>query len=153
MKKTPAKIEKFVKENNCVCFNVRKISRLVTQIYDEAFRSTGFKATQIAVLFSVNDLSPVTISQLAKAMTTDRTTISRNLKPLQREDLVTIELGTDKRQKNLCITTKGKDLAAEILPLWEKCQEQLFSTVGNERLANLLSELADISSIIQGGSG
>ncbi|WP_372366056.1 MarR family winged helix-turn-helix transcriptional regulator [Candidatus Uabimicrobium sp. HlEnr_7] len=149
MKKNSPKIDKFIKENNCVCFNVRKISRLVTQVYDEAFRSTGFKATQIAVLFSVSDLSPITISQLAQAMTTDRTTISRNLKPLQREHLVLIKPGEDKRQKNIHITTKGKKLVEEILPLWKKCQQKLFSAIGDERLAKILSELADISSIIQ----
>ena len=87
-------------DNKCICFNLRKAARVITQIYDEAFRPTGFRSTQMPLLVATAALGPVTVNRLAEAVVMDRTTLTRNLKPLEKQGLLrvkTVELNSLRR--------------------------------------------------------
>ena len=73
---------------NCTCFNLRKAARAVTQAYDEALKLQGLRATQISILAMLSELGPVTMTNLADQLVMDRTTLTRNLKPLLSDNLV-----------------------------------------------------------------
>ena len=74
----------------CVCANLRKASRLISQTYDEFFRPSGLKATQFALLMTVRGFGRATVSKLANWAIMDRTTVTRNLKLLEKKEFVKI---------------------------------------------------------------
>ncbi len=82
---------------SCVCYNLRKASRFITRLYDEFLKSSGIQATQLTILLGTKILQPVTLKKLSKASMMDRTTLSRNLKPLEKNRLVGVEPGQDRR--------------------------------------------------------
>ena len=75
-------------------------------------------------------------------MVMDRTTLTRNLQPLLKRDLVAIAPGEDRRVRNVQLTAKGKRLLEMALPLWSKAQSQLVEGLGQDRWANLLGDLS-----------
>ena len=102
-------IESFANESPCICFNLRKASRAITHIYDGMFKHIGITASQAAILFALQTVGPMTISELAMAMATDRTTITRNLKPIDREGLVHIEANIEAIKEALEQETKKRE--------------------------------------------
>ncbi len=94
----------------CTSFNTRKITRVITQIFDEAFKKIGFRGTQFTPLVMIFARGPVTVNKLSGYLVMDRTTLGRNLKPLQRDGLIEIKEGIDRRQKLISITDKGNSI-------------------------------------------
>jgi len=109
---------------SCVCYNLRKASRSITRLYDEFLKPSGILATQLTILLGTKILQPVTLKKLSKASMMDRTTLSRNLKPLEKNRLVGVEPGQDRRERiitrplknaNFCLSSrKAKILTAGI---------------------------------------
>ena len=116
---------------NCACRKVRTAARAVTRAYDEALRPVGLRATQLAVLVAVAMDDAISITALAKFMGMDRSTLTRNLRPLEKEGLVT--LGTEgwRRSRTLEITKMGRSRLREALPLWTKAQQALKKRLGD----------------------
>lgn len=125
----------------CVCFNLRRAARAITQRYDEAFRPTGLRATQISVLFPVQVLGPLTISRLAEATETDRTTLTRNLRLLERGGLIRTDRGDDRRERQVSITERGRAVLHRVHPSWERIQGRMVKRLGRLRLKRLLADL------------
>ena len=92
----------------CACFNLRKATRVVTQLYDEALKPAGLRSTQFAVLAATRALGPVSVNQLAEWIVMDRTTLTRNLKPLERDGLIAVRAGDDLRVRQVSLTAKGR---------------------------------------------
>ncbi len=128
----------------CVCFNLRKASRAVTQLYDAAVRPTGLRSTQLSLLGAIMAFGPVTITQLAEGLVTDRTTLTRNIRLLQRKGLIAPEPGTDRRQHRLIITDQGRHIMDRVYPMWKGVQGNLTKRLGAERLERLLSDLSTL---------
>src|SRR6266851_8021847 len=85
---------------DCNCFAVRSAARHVTQLYDQLLAPAGLRVTQFSILAKLKRLGPLTINALADEMVMDRTTLGRNVLPLQREGLIAIRRGlTDRRSK------------------------------------------------------
>ena len=131
-------------KEECVCFNLRKAARVITQLYDEAMRPTGFRATQLTILVTVMRMEPVSVTDLAEATLTDRTTISRNFKPLEKRGLIAIRLGQDRRSREVVLTSRGREILNRVLPYWKKAQGKVAQTVGRGRLDQLLRDLSDV---------
>lgn len=104
----------------CTCFNLRKATRTVTQLFDEAMRPTGLRATQFTLLAAIDSFGSVTIRQLSETLVMDRTTLTRNLKPLESQQLVKIVPGEDRRIRNLTLTDKGKKILKNPCPIGQK---------------------------------
>ncbi len=131
-------------KNACACLAVRKAARAITQFYDSYIQSFGLKPTQHSLLLAVYIADGVTISGLAHFMVMDRTTLTRNLKPLEKEGLLTVKPGQDKRTKKIIITRKGVNLLKKVTPAWESAQQELNRCIGNEKFGHLLKDMADI---------
>ncbi|MCU7934786.1 MAG: MarR family winged helix-turn-helix transcriptional regulator [Candidatus Thiodiazotropha sp. (ex Dulcina madagascariensis)] len=129
---------------DCTCFNIRKTSRVVTQVYDELMHETDLRGTQFTVLVMVAAFGPVTISLLADNLVMDRTTLTRNLKPLEKRGLLEIVPGEDRRTRAVQLMDAGHDMLSEALPLWREAQQKIAHFMGKERLDNLLGELRSL---------
>ncbi len=134
---------------NCTCLSLRKAARAVTQMYDEALRPSRLRATQLSLLFSVEHAGPRGITELAKMLVMDRTTLTRNLKPLLDQKLLEVIHGPDRRQRPIAITPKGRDALAGALPLWQEVQVRLADGLGRSRWRGLLGDLGDAVELAQ----
>src|SRR6516225_8484980 len=93
----------------CTCLAVRQAARHVTQFYDQFLATAGLRTTQFSILGKLRRLGPISINALAAEMVMDRTTLGRNMLPLEREGLIEIVPGrTDRRSKELVLTEAGK---------------------------------------------
>lgn len=133
--------ERFLSVPQCVCFNLRKTARWVTQLYDEALRPTGLRATQFSLLSVTNYLGTATINQIADVMVMDRTTLTRNLKPLESQGYLRIHPGKDRRQREVTLRAAGRRILDQALPLWEGAQTHVVQSLGKDRTSRLLKDL------------
>ena len=131
----------------CACFNIRKTARVITQLYDEELRPVGLRITQFALLMATWGLEPVTVTHLAKSGVMDRTTLTRNLRPLEKQGLIRIEPGGDRRERQVRLTARGQHALAKAFPLWEKAQARVARGFGQERLQRLFTELANLRTV------
>ncbi len=123
----------------------------MTQMYDEALRPSGLRATQLSLLFSVEHAGPRGITELATMLVMDRTTLTRNLKPLLDQKLLDVIHGPDLRQRPIAITPKGRDALARALPLWQEAQVRLADGLGRSRWRGLLGDLGDAVELARAG--
>lgn len=137
--------EQFLSVPQCVCFNLRKTARSVTQLYDEAFRPTGLRATQFSLLSVIRHLGTATINQLAEVMVMDRTTLTRNLKPLESQGYLRIHPGKDRRQREVTLLAAGRKVLEKAMPLWEETQAHVVQSLGKDRTSRLLKDLHHVT--------
>jgi DNA-binding MarR family transcriptional regulator len=116
---------------NCACHKARAAARAVTRAYDEALRPVGLRATQLAVLVAVAMNDAISINALAEFMGMDRTTLTRNLRPLEKEGLVGRSSEGWRRSRALAITNKGRLRLRQALPLWSRAQHALKKRLGD----------------------
>src|SRR5262249_47454436 len=121
----------------CACFTVRLASRAITSFYDAVLAPTGLRATQLIVLVGVFRGFGTTLTTLGKVLGMDRTSLSRNLRPLRRRGLVTTVPGTDRRRRTLQTTKRGERLLARTIPYWQRAQQHVVATVGADKGAPL----------------
>lgn len=116
---------------DCACFKVRHLARLITKAYDEALRPAGLRTTQLAVLSAVALANGMLmLTELARALGMDRTTLSRNLRPLERRGLVALSGEGYRRARTVELTDTGEQVLAEALPLWRNAQERFRNAIG-----------------------
>lgn len=135
--------------NLCVCANLRRASRAVTSLYDEFLRPSGLLATQYTLLSALAKQSSIAVSPLAELLGMDPTTLARNLKPLEREGLVQIVKGEDRRKRLVKLTAKGLDVQIKAVPLWEQAQAAIVNKIGQERWRTMLADWSDLRAIAQ----
>jgi DNA-binding MarR family transcriptional regulator len=131
----------------CACGNLRKAARAVTQLYDEALRPRGLRSTQFGILGATMALEPVTVTKLAESTVTDRTTLTRNLKLLERRGLLRIRPGNDRRERAVALTDRGREALAKAYPLWQKAQARIVKGLGEARWTALRGELSRVVSL------
>jgi len=132
----------------CANMNLRRASRLVGQFYDQHLQPSGLRATQFTLLVAIGRMGPISISALANSMGLERTTLTRNLRRLERDQLITIQGGTDARVRLLNLTDKASALITKTLPYWETAQTDLLNRFGKQRWEKLLTELNALSASI-----
>ena len=122
----------------CTCFRLRSLTRRVTQLYDRALAPSGLTVTQYSVLaHALRQGAAPTLSELAQLLYTDRTTLTRNVKPLADACLVKVGDGADARSKAVLVTAKGRGALRAARPLWKEAQARLRAQAGDRRLAAL----------------
>jgi DNA-binding MarR family transcriptional regulator len=131
----------------CACLKVRKAARAITNLYEEALRPSGLRATQFSLLMATRVMGPVTVVKLAQVMVMDRTTLTRNLEILENRGLITIKPGEDRREREINLTAGGMEVLTKAIPLWEEAQERVREGLGEERLQNLLGDLSEMVSL------
>ncbi len=126
----------------CNCFAVRSAARHVTQFYDQFLAPTGLRTTQFSVLVRLKRKGPLTINKLAEDMVMDRTTLGRNILPLERDGLIAIEPNeSDRRSKELHLTKAGEKRLQAGMKQWSRAQAQFESAFGPGRAADLRTML------------
>ena len=123
IRKTIDKNRDYNKE--CLSFALKRCSRAITQIYDQNLSGTGIRSTQFNLLMAIATSETRTLTQLAKILVMDRTTLTRNIKPLEKLALIQSMPSKDKRSKSYSLTEKGSSLLSEALPIWERVQQQV----------------------------
>ena len=124
----------------CTCFKLRSLARRVTQLYDQALAPSGLKVTQYSVIGHArrrDGAAAPTVSELAQALVTDRTTLTRNLKPLVDAGFLKVGSGADARSKAVCVTPKGEAVFQAARPLWKLAQSRIRELAGVEQLVAL----------------
>lgn len=129
----------------CASLNFRRTARAVTRMYDAAMQASGVRSTQFAILIGIAKTQPVSIGVLAKVLVLDRTTLTRSLRLLQKEKLVTISARSTMRRKFLELTPAGERALERSLPLWRLVHAQFVSTVGSEYWLRLRGELESLA--------
>lgn len=134
----------------CACGNIRQAARAVTQLFDEALRPSGLRATQFGILAATMAMGPLTVTKLADVTVTDRTTLTRNLKLLAKKGLIRIQRGNDGREREVTLTERGRDALAKGYPFWQKAQAHVVKGLGEERWSALREGLAAVVSVTRG---
>lgn len=127
--------------SNCSCFNLRKATRVITQFYDHCLVPSGIRITQFSLLISMAAEPTQTLTQLATNLVMDRTTLTRNLKPLEKAGLIQSISAKDRRSKAYALTEKGQEVLKTAIPLWHNAQKKVIVLFGDERFQFILKEL------------
>lgn len=116
----------------------------MTTIYDDYMRSIGIRTTQMMLLMALELAGPVSVTCLSDFLMMDRTTLTRDMKLLEQQGLVSITKGEDRRKRYMALTSEGKALLAQALPLWEQAHTYVRTNLGEERHDSLLSHLSAV---------
>jgi DNA-binding MarR family transcriptional regulator len=109
--------------DRCLCLHTQRAARALTRRFDEAFRALGITSGQFSLLMALNRPEPPRVGDVASVLAMDRTTLTANLKPLERRRLVTVCADRDdKRVRRLALTAAGRSLLTRALPLWRRTQ-------------------------------
>ena len=131
---------------DCTCLAVRQAARHVTQLYDRHLAAAGLRTTQFSILVKLRRLGPMAINALAEAMVMDRTTLGRNILPLERDGLISIAPDVkDRRSKELRLTEAGAESLAAGYEGWKKAQKEFAAAFGDERAAGLRALLRQVT--------
>jgi DNA-binding MarR family transcriptional regulator len=130
----------------CTCLAVRQAARHITQLYDQRLAAVGLRTTQYSILAKLKRKGPMTINALAEAMVMDRTTLGRNILPLERDGLISVAPGPrDRRSKELRLTDAGLERLRAGYEGWKTAQRQFAAAFGNERAARLRALLREVT--------
>ena len=133
----------------CTCANLRKAARVVTQAYDAALQPAGLKATQFTLLATLAKRGDAPLTRLADALVMDRTTLTRNLKPLIRKGLIRIEHEEDQRVRKVSLTEAGRRVHEDARPQWEQAQSRIVEGLGQARWSGFLEDLTATVAVVR----
>jgi DNA-binding MarR family transcriptional regulator len=126
---------------NCVCLNLRRVTRVVTQFFDAEMRRHGIRPTQRSILLALNAKESWSMAELSDWLGMDRTTLVRNLRPLERDGLAQAVGGGRGGRVELSITAKGRKKIKESQQAWRSAQSSAVKTLGEQRWSAILSDL------------
>ena len=133
----------------CVGTNLRMVTRVVTQFFDEALRGTGLRVSQLPILAALAQVEQIGLTTLADQLLLDYTTLVRNLKPLERDGLVKTSRGEDRRRRMIELTPAGEEKLNEAYPLWQEAQSTILVRFGRGRWRMFLRKLDEIAEIVE----
>jgi DNA-binding MarR family transcriptional regulator len=130
----------------CLCLHVQRAARALARRFDEALRPLEITQGQFSLLISLNRPEPPTISSVAHLLAMDRTTLTANLKPLQRRNLLKVTVDKeDKRSRRLSLTAAGRSLVAKAFPVWKQAHAETEKLLTGTTADNLRSALRALS--------
>jgi DNA-binding MarR family transcriptional regulator len=112
--------------DTCLCLHLQRAARAVARRFDAALRPMGLTSGQFSLLMSLNRPEPASIGNVSSLLAMDRTTLTANLKPLERRGLVTVVADdADKRTRRLTLTPAGRALLGAALPVWRRTHAEI----------------------------
>ena len=135
---------------NCACFNVRRISRAITQFFDAEVRRHGLRPTQTPILGALQAKNGWGMAELSEWLGMERTTLLRSLRPLQRDGLVRAKGGGRGGHLELEITNKGRTALAKLLPAWRSAQDKVVAILGKKRWSAIIRDLEGVATKLNG---
>ena len=131
-----------------MCANFRRTSRALTQLYENALRPVGLRATQFTIMQALSLAGEVTQSQLSGILAMDSTTLTRTLRIMDREGWIAERRGQDRRERRLRLSRAGETQFKRALPAWEKVQSQLRHEMGEQSWKNLLEITHQVTELV-----
>ena len=129
----------------CHCLAMRQAARHVTRFYDHVLAPSGLRTTQFSIVASLHRLGPMPINRLADHLALDRTTLGRNIVPLQRDGLIAASRsGEDRRSKEVRVTRAGVARLKAAARLWSEAQARFEAAFGSSRLSALRASLDEL---------
>jgi DNA-binding MarR family transcriptional regulator len=125
----------------CVCATARMAARSLTRVYDRALEPAGIRTSQFSILARLLEEGPLSVTHLAGRLAMDRTTLARDLRPLERRGLVSVSVGRDRRVRMAALTPAGHRLVDDVRPLWKEVQRDVRAQLGFDHVARLMDEL------------
>ena len=138
----------------CNCLALRQAARHVSQFYDQFLIGSGLRTTQYSILARLQRKGPMSINALAAELVMDRTTLGRNILPLQRDGLIAVAAGRDRRSKDVRLTKAGAARFRAAVKAWDTAQMRFEAAFGSRRakeLRALLHEVATNEAIATAG--
>lgn len=129
----------------CVCATLRKATRSITQLYDNALRPSGIRATQFHTLAEIRAAGEATVTELTRLLLMDQTTLTRSLALLERDGLLKIVPKPDGRLKSVRLSKKGEQKLLAALPLWAEVQTRVLETLEAGAWDNLSKQLGQLA--------
>jgi DNA-binding MarR family transcriptional regulator len=130
----------------CACSQIRRTARKISLLYDAILSPAGLTVTQYALLVNVERLGAVSHTALSTHLGMERTTLTRNLRPLITAKLIATAPGEDRRAHLLRLTPTGRRKLQRSVPLWEEAQRRFISQMGAQPLKELESLLVSAES-------
>jgi len=136
-----------------MCANFRRTARALTQVYEEALRPLGLRATQLTILQVLSRAGEVSQRQLGDMLAMDSTSLSRTLAIMARKGWIAEQRGEDRRERRIRLSAVGEAKLRRALPVWEKVQSRLRGKLGKQKWGSLLQLTHHVTEIAktQGG--
>ena len=132
----------------CICFRLRRATRALTRLYDEALEPSGLTVTQFSILRNSRRMDGPTLSQLADYTGHERSALWRTLQPLVRDGLVELSAGQDQRTRRIRVTAAGEDAIRRGEPYWEQSQAKVEAKLGDPRQRELVALLEEVETLV-----
>ena len=130
----------------CLCLHIQRAARAVARRFDYALRPLGLTNGQFSLLMSLNRPKPPGIGSVAALLAMDRTTLTANLKPLERRGLVTVSVDEkDRRNRLMTLTPAGRALLASAVPVWEQTHVEIERLIIGSNPDTLRADLRALS--------
>ena len=130
--------ETFIPNLPCLCANVRRATRALTQVYEEALRPVSLRATQLTILQVLSRAGEVSQGQLGEMLAMDSTSLTRTLAIMSRRGWIAERRGKDRRERLLSLSGEGKNKLKRGEQVWERLQSRLQRQLGNETWNGLM---------------
>ncbi|MBI1181303.1 MAG: winged helix DNA-binding protein [Alphaproteobacteria bacterium] len=134
----------------CPSFNLKKAARAVSRLFDEALQPAGLRSGQLVMLLNVASSGEPTYSQLARDLVMDNSTIARSLRPLEREGLLEVVAGPDRRRKTVRLTSVGAERIRQAVPLWNRAMAEFSRSVGDADWKRTVGDLNGLLESVRG---
>ena len=132
--------------DTCLCLHIQRAARAVARRFDDALRPLGLTNGQFSLLMSLNRPKPPSIGSVAALLAMDRTTLTANLKPLERRGLVTVSVDEkDRRNRLMTLTPAGRALLASAVPVWERTHVEIERLITGSDPDTLRADLRALS--------
>ena len=132
--------------DTCLCLHLQRAARALARRFDEALRPVGLTSGQFSLLMSLNRAEPPTMGQVSALLAMDRTTLTANLKPLERRELVTVTVdAADRRARRMRLTPGGRTVLAAAMPIWEATHAETERLLGGSSPDRLRADLRALS--------
>ena len=133
--------------DSCLCLHAQRAARALARRFDEALRPVGLTSGQFSLLMSLNRAEPPTMGQVSALLAMDRTTLTANLKPLERRELVSVTVdAADRRARRMRLTPAGRTVLAAAVPIWEATHAEAERLLGESSPDRLRADLRALSS-------
>jgi DNA-binding MarR family transcriptional regulator len=130
----------------CLCLHLQRAARRIARRFDDALRPAGLTSGQFSLLMSLNRPEPPTMSMVAETLAMDRTTLTANLKPLERRGLVSQAIDPrDRRSRRLALTAEGERVLAGAVPIWDATHRAIEQAVPGDDAHGLRAALRALS--------
>jgi DNA-binding MarR family transcriptional regulator len=133
--------------SNCTSLHLRRAARAVSHFLEEFLQPLGLHSSQFGILNSISRAGSITMTSLSDEMSLDRTTVTRSVQILERDGLVTVLPGQDRRVREVALTDLGRETLQKAIPLWQQAETALAERLGESQRQTLIELAAAVSSM------